>query len=1046
MKRFSRNLLAVILAVLLLTSTLPLTAFAAEEKTSPTSGPTENVFIYGGARAGVYDTATRQNFNVVYYDYTNGGLKINNSAVSGMTYDKPTNTLTVENVHQRDNELFIWYMGDDFKLNVKGENEFGVIFVYNYFDFHSTSLNIVGDGTLTVNEQRRNDIAIQMVADGDHSLMHLDIADTVTVHLYSTEGEDGEEPNPVAALSSTRITADEGGAITVNGIAMPEAQGKQIVLEEPDYVPALIVDRSDREVVQGALVTPKSTTDAEGKYALNVMDGVIYLVSRYMYVEDLRMWVVDQDFSDTGFIGRRYTKEEFEEQYDYVYGMAPTQVAFMDTYQYENRGWSAAKLTRADEPGAVYAGEVDWDDDFDDPHGFTVYHVVWSDADEIYFKDESYTPKYIARSELENEGFILPTEDIERRNELTVWSSDDPADEDRWEMTREVIRRKSAPDDLYVQIGTYSSSSGETGISIQKVHFNPETEEFYILYADYSSAEYMTVSDEELESGEEFYYDIENVTRPVEIRYVNASYNFDNYAEKGVQLSKKDDPDDVYAYKQWTHYSGGSGSTVYAVIRLESRNGHYFEDEDFEEQEFYDLSDLEWMGYEIVESYQPLDYKTKGSVDRLELPLYTDNNGNRYYADYNNNVYSFTESDLIQIGSEKYYWGMPENTLSVDDLNDTVHEVVTDNYSYLIPGTEYHHTGGQGEYTEYALWVNGEQLNSDRLMIPCGKGSAVYDPAKNTLTLHNAEITKGAEKDWTYSGVLSQMANLTVVISGDCTISETGGDGIGTYNSESYQTGDVIYPAPYNIKLCGEGTLTITESTPIYGYGLYCTGNLSIEGVKLHINSAAAGIWASDLKMKQVEADIHTSSWYSGIVINRGSFAFDDSTVTAQSAEGAALLLGNDHDNSVLTIEGGELDLRGKLGVQGVVDQCSVVVNSGTLRVEGENAAFDETYLADNAKYIVMGEGVSVVSGDIFGKAVVISSASLLGDVDGSGDVTIADATYIQRHIAGVPIPFTLNETVADTDGDGAVTIMDATYIQRWLANLTSNDNIGKPI
>ena len=51
-----------------------------------------------------------------------------------------------------------------------------------------------------------------------------------------------------------------------------------------------------------------------------------------------------------------------------------------------------------------------------------------------------------------------------------------------------------------------------------------------------------------------------------------------------------------------------------------------------------------------------------------------------------------------------------------------------------------------------------------------------------------------------------------------------------------------------------------------------------------------------------------------------------------------------------------------------------------------------------------------------------------------------------QRHIADVPIPFTLNETIADTDGDGAVTVMDATYIQRWLANLTSNDNIGKPI
>ena len=70
----------------------------------------------------------------------------------------------------------------------------------------------------------------------------------------------------------------------------------------------------------------------------------------------------------------------------------------------------------------------------------------------------------------------------------------------------------------------------------------------------------------------------------------------------------------------------------------------------------------------------------------------------------------------------------------------------------------------------------------------------------------------------------------------------------------------------------------------------------------------------------------------------------------------------------------------------------------------------------------------------------------ILGDIDSNGDVMIVDATYIQRHIAGIPIPYTLNETLAYTDGDGTVTVMDATYIQRWLANLKSNDNIGKPL
>ncbi len=70
----------------------------------------------------------------------------------------------------------------------------------------------------------------------------------------------------------------------------------------------------------------------------------------------------------------------------------------------------------------------------------------------------------------------------------------------------------------------------------------------------------------------------------------------------------------------------------------------------------------------------------------------------------------------------------------------------------------------------------------------------------------------------------------------------------------------------------------------------------------------------------------------------------------------------------------------------------------------------------------------------------------LLGDVDGDGRITILDAAYIRRKLAGIPIPFGFNDTAADTDGDGNVTILDATCIQRWLAGLPSNDNIGKPI
>ena len=69
----------------------------------------------------------------------------------------------------------------------------------------------------------------------------------------------------------------------------------------------------------------------------------------------------------------------------------------------------------------------------------------------------------------------------------------------------------------------------------------------------------------------------------------------------------------------------------------------------------------------------------------------------------------------------------------------------------------------------------------------------------------------------------------------------------------------------------------------------------------------------------------------------------------------------------------------------------------------------------------------------------------ICGDVDGDDEVTIIDATCIQRELAGIPTEKYI-EKAADADEDGEITIVDAAFIQRWLAQLPSNENIGKPI
>lgn len=68
-----------------------------------------------------------------------------------------------------------------------------------------------------------------------------------------------------------------------------------------------------------------------------------------------------------------------------------------------------------------------------------------------------------------------------------------------------------------------------------------------------------------------------------------------------------------------------------------------------------------------------------------------------------------------------------------------------------------------------------------------------------------------------------------------------------------------------------------------------------------------------------------------------------------------------------------------------------------------------------------------------------------LGDADGNGLVEVIDATWIQRYVAGIAIPFNLVKEYADTDEDGIVTLMDASWLQRYLGHLNTTPKETKP-
>ena len=71
----------------------------------------------------------------------------------------------------------------------------------------------------------------------------------------------------------------------------------------------------------------------------------------------------------------------------------------------------------------------------------------------------------------------------------------------------------------------------------------------------------------------------------------------------------------------------------------------------------------------------------------------------------------------------------------------------------------------------------------------------------------------------------------------------------------------------------------------------------------------------------------------------------------------------------------------------------------------------------------------------------------LVGDADQSGDVSILDATHIQRCLASLAVFKENGEKAADCDFDSSVTIIDATAIQRYLASLVdANSHVGQKI
>ena len=601
-----KKLLAIILTAALLMSVCGVSAFAAEnDQPAPTTGPWDGYYwMTGGPMISFVGGSVENRVErLVYYRENmmmeSSPIVTDNEVVPGATYDKPTNTLTLDHVKLTDN-LGIYYMGDDFRLCIKGECELTKITVFNFSGKYSTSLNITGTGTLTLNKEKTYSEAIEFCGEGV-SLTHFDIAPSVTVHLYASAYEDEEFPQNVVNINSTY--ADP--AITVGGKAIPEAKSERRAETISETVNALWLENPDHVYQRGKRVISK--TDPDGIYAVeeiefNTGSGYEPRLCVTKYIQS----PFDIDMPDPEFTKEHgdyiiLTQEEFNAGYDYVIAPQPKKIRYTSDYRVANRGYRGVKFIKDGDPGTVYIGTPGWTipygNELNEINSYYLYSANWDEDEQLYVAERTAVERYKTAEELEAKGYTIVTDE----------------------------------------------TSGQR----------------------------------------------------VEVQYIDTNYKYENYSTEAILLIDKHGNEYGAEVLNWD-----SGSTQYLVKELywHEDKGRYYSHYDVGQLYIGDppydsMEEIEAAGYTIVLEDQPVDYTITGSAEALPRPLYQDQASNRYFYDFDYNLYSISDDNTITYGSGKYYIGALAEGVDEDALQKVEHEELCDDFKWWIEGTEYHHIG-----------------------------------------------------------------------------------------------------------------------------------------------------------------------------------------------------------------------------------------------------------------------------------------------------------------------------------------------------------------
>ena len=189
----------------------------------------------------------------------NANKSVTISTVKNISYDKKTNTLTLNGYQEAEKRIVANEMGDDFKVKVVGNNQIQGIAVWGYF--YGGSLTLEGNGSLEINKNRVQGEPISLMAEEANA--QFKVKQGVTLKVY----RDNKYPSSIvvsySAAAKDGIVFEGNDTLNQKVQKTPEKEAKRMtaaVYELADFIPCTPKDDSVTGIY-GALRQAGSSDD-----------------------------------------------------------------------------------------------------------------------------------------------------------------------------------------------------------------------------------------------------------------------------------------------------------------------------------------------------------------------------------------------------------------------------------------------------------------------------------------------------------------------------------------------------------------------------------------------------------------------------------------------------------------------------------------------------------------------------------------------------------------------------------------------------------------